>query len=72
MRKKFLIPLLAVFTMTMVFTFSNGSNSSQGQEPSSIFVETDNIAFAEGGRCCIYYGWYCINGSSYGYNMKAC
>ncbi len=50
MKKKFLIPVVGLFVCAMAFSsLGNSSNS----EASGLFVESDNIALAEGS------GWWC-------------
>ena len=45
----------------MVLAFSFGSNANTSDtESSNLFVESDNIAFAEGGTCIYRSGWYCF------------
>jgi hypothetical protein len=70
MKKKFLIPLLAMFTMAMVFSFSNASNSSQTPDLNSIFIESDNIAYAEIPWCRHRYGSVCVRDSHGYYNYE--
>ena len=70
MKKKFLIPLLAVFTMIIVFAFSNVSKSSEAQNINNMFVESDNIAYAETGVCRYRANWVCYSAGVYTYNME--
>ncbi len=51
MKKKFLIPVVGLFVCAM--TFSSLGNSSVSTT-SGLFIESDNIALAEGN------GWWCM------------
>ncbi len=59
MKKKFLIPCAAAFMMVLAFSFGSNANTSD-TESSNLFVESDNIAFAESGGCLYRGSWYCF------------
>lgn len=73
MKKKFLIPILGMFVFAMVFSFSNNANSSN-DGIASLFVESDNIAYAEniGAHCTYSTGNYCIINGIIKTNAKVC
>jgi hypothetical protein len=54
MKKKFLIPIATVFIMALAFSFNNTSSSDNFDVS---FIESDNIAFAEGGYSCAPGHW---------------
>ncbi len=68
MKKKILIPVLGLFVVALAFSISDNS-SSNTEEMSGFFIESDNVAFAEAGACVPCPGWYCFyNGVAlYGY-----
>ena len=70
MKKKFLIPVLGLFTMALAFSFNNNSSSSS-EELNGLFVESDNIAFAENPThdCGTWTNRYCIKGDVVIYNQ---
>ncbi len=51
MKKKILIPVLGLFVAVLTFSFNTNSTSST-EDISSLFVESDNVAMAEGGYSC--------------------
>ena len=69
MKKKILIPILGLFTFALLFSFSNNTTSNN-DEIISLFIDSDNIAYAEGSGC-LYpkQNYYCIDGNTVVYNM---
>ncbi len=64
MKIKFLLPVLGMFLMAIAFS---NNNTSVTDELDQIFVESDNIAFAEGGYSCGPFLWRCTLPNNGGY-----
>jgi hypothetical protein len=56
MKKKFLIPVLGLFVFAIATTINNPESNN---EDLALFVESDNIVYAEGGYTCIPRNWHC-------------
>ncbi len=64
MKKKFLIPVAGLFMFAMALSFTNSSND----ENDTLFLESDNIAFAESGAGgCITGSGRCVPGDGHIY-----
>ena len=72
MKKKILIPILGLFTFALLFSFSNNTTSNN-DEIISLFIDSDNIAYAEGGKtCCPRLGSICVSKYGVMYNYDIC
>ncbi len=69
MKKKILVPVLGLFVAVLAFSVSDNLSSTK-EDMSSVFIESDNIAFAEGARCVYASGWICCYNNACMYNMR--
>jgi hypothetical protein len=68
--KKKINTRFGLLLMTLVFLFSNQSNS---EELEGMFLASDNIAYAEGGKtCCPRLGSICVSKYGVMYNYDIC
>jgi hypothetical protein len=73
MKKKFLIPVLGLFVMALAFSFNNSSSSSSSSdELAGLFINSDNIAFAEGQQCGYLLNAICVTTSGATWNSEYC